>query len=137
MDEKITFKNKRWFDVKDLKNEVWKDIEGFEGIYQVSNYGRVKRIDHTSLIQSKNQTTKFTSEAHYDERILKPLVNKAGYIRIRLCNKRMKYNKLGHMLVAKAFLPNPSKATRINHINGDKTCNYITNLEWKTNKKDS
>ena len=130
MYDKISFNDERWFDTKNLKNEKWKDIEGFEGIYEVSNYGRVKRKEHILSTPSKNQTCKFISNTHYDEKILKPLINKNGYIRIRLCKNKMKYNKLLHILVAKAFIPNPNSCTRVDHINGDKLCNLESNLEW-------
>lgn len=91
--------------------EIYKDIEGYEGLYQVSNYGNVK-----SLISKK---------------VLKPLEVK-GYLQIGLHkDKKKKLYKI-HRLVADTFLDNPNKYEEVNHIDEDKTNNNVTNLEWCT-----
>ena len=98
-------------------NEIWKDIEGYEGLYQVSNLGRVKRLN--------------------TNRILKSAINSQGYLRVGLCKNSTKSNKRVHRLVSHAFIPNPENKAEVNHINEDKTNNRVDNLEWVTAKENS
>ncbi|WPH68848.1 HNH endonuclease [Enterococcus phage EF-M80] len=100
--------------------EEWKDIEGYEGLYQVSNLGRVKR--------SKGKYMK-------SERILMLFINTPGYLQVMLCknNKCKKFTV--HRLVANAFIPNPENKPQVNHIDEDKTNNMVSNLEWVTAKE--
>ena len=94
--------------------EIWKDIEGYEGLYQVSNLGRVK-----SLWFGK-------------EKILKGGKDSSGYIFVVLSKEgKIKYFQI-HRLVASAFLDNSNNLPCINHINEDKTNNRVENLEWCT-----
>lgn len=94
--------------------EIWKDIEGYEGIYQVSNLGRVRSLNYRNK-----------KSIH----ILKESTNKKGYKVINLIFGRRKMY-LMHRLVAEAFIPNPNNLLQVNHIDGDKTNNNINNLEW-------
>ncbi len=95
--------------------EIWKDITGYEGRYQVSNFGRVKRL-------LKNGNEKFLSGKK----------DKDGYIEIILsANQRKKYFRL-HRLVADAFIPNPENKPQINHKDRNKKNNSVANLEWVT-----
>ena len=102
--------------MKNENEEVWKDISGYEGHYQVSDQGRVK-----SLKQGK-------------ERILKPINDVNGYLRVNLWKNGDKKNYLIHRLVAMTFIPNPQNFTQINHIDEDKSNNNVNNLEWCTAK---
>ena len=96
--------------------EIWKDIVGYEGHYQVSNKGRVK-----SFKQGK-------------ERILKPSNNGWGYLSVQLFkNGEMKMCKV-HRLVAKAFLSNPNNLPQINHKDENPSNNRVENLEWCDSK---
>lgn len=97
--------------------EIWRDIEGFEGLYQVSNLGRVKRV-----------TT---------GRVLKGCKDKDGYLRVKLCKNNVGCYKLIHRLVAQAFIPNHENKPQVNHIDEDKTNNMVSNLEWMTAKENS
>ena len=98
--------------------EIWKDITGYNGIYQISNYGRVK-----SFYKDKKGI------------ILKTHPTNLGYIKISLKNK----NLLIHRLVAIAFVKNvnPKIKTEVNHIDGDKSNNHFTNLEWCTRSENT
>jgi hypothetical protein len=105
--------------------EIWKEVLGFEGFYEVSNSGQVKSLP-------RNGTKK-------EPRILKQTLNKYGYYRVNLQKPRkdLTQNKnnlrSAHRLVAIAFIPNPEKKPQVNHKNGIKTDNEVKNLEWVTN----
>lgn len=103
-----------------MENEIWKDIEGYEGIYQVSNLGRVKSLPKLYKRKFKSYYTK--------EKILKNSLGKNGYYRVNLSQKIFYI----HRLVAEAFIPNSDEKKTVNHIDGVKTNNNISNLEWAT-----
>ena len=97
--------------------EIWKDISGYEGLYQISNLGRVKSFPRNGTIKS--------------ERILNLFHTKDGYLFVCLRNKGRSYPKI-HRLVAEAFLDNPYNKETVNHIDGNKENNNVNNLEWAT-----
>lgn len=109
--------------------EIWKDIQGYEGMYQVSNYGRVKSLGR--LVNGSNQ---YGVKFQYlkKDKILKPILDKWGYLRISIYKNNHKIAKRIHILVAETFLENQNNYSIINHINGDKTDNRVENLEWCT-----
>lgn len=100
--------------------EEWKDIQNYEGLYQVSNLGRVK---------SFRQSTKLRCKSEY---ILKPFLANNGYAQVTLYNNTKKHKFLVHRLVACAFIPNPDNLPQINHKDEDRTNNVVDNLEWCT-----
>lgn len=101
--------------------EVWKDIEGYEGLYQISNLGNIK-----SLKYNKTETEKKIK-----------LYNKRNYLQVALAQQgKIKWYSV-HRLVAKAFIPNPNNYPCINHKDENKQNNCIDNLEWCTHKYNS
>lgn len=109
--------------------EIWKDIKGYEGLYQVSNLGRVKRLKR--FIKSSSI---FGGKATLKEYILKPRYDskarglKHGYFRVSLRGK----NFCVHRLVADAFIPNPLNKPFVDHIDTDIENNRADNLRWVT-----
>lgn len=106
-------------------NEIWKDIEGYEGLYQVSNLGRVKNLERYVNSRSGKRKSK--------EKILKQSRNRYMYVVLSKNSKRNCFTV--HRLVAKAFLPNPNNLPQIDHINTDKTDNRVENLRWVTHSE--
>lgn len=111
--------------VMKMSEEIWKDIQGFEGCYQISNFGRVKSL------------TRSSSGKRPIDQIIKQGYDKDGYNIITLHNakngvKRKTFRV--HRLVANAFLLNPVCLPEINHIDENKTNNNVNNLEWCTTK---
>lgn len=106
-----------------IQREEWKDIKGFEGIYQISSYGRVRSLSR--LISYGNYVRK------YRGKILSPYKTVYGYLQVPLRNvKRGSYKAPIHQLVAQAFIPNPQHFTEIHHKDYDKTNNHVENLMW-------
>jgi hypothetical protein len=95
--------------------EIWKGIEGYENLYQISSEGRVK-----SLGNNKNRK----------EKILNGRKNRGGYLIVSLCKEGKGKNYLIHRLVANAFLPNPNNLPEVNHKDENPKNNCVENLEW-------
>ena len=106
-------------------NEIWKDVVGFENLYQVSNFGRIKRNKH--FIECKNGNKRF-----FKEKILFYKKNKKGYIRVHLRSNLNNSMYAVHRIVAEAFIPNPDRKETVNHKDFNKENNYVENLEWMT-----
>jgi len=112
--------------MEDVKEEIWKDIKGYEGLYQVSNIGRVKSLDRTFI-------NKIGHKQHTKERIMKLGTDKDGYLQVSLCDSSGKVKRFYvHRLVCEAFHENPKNKPCVNHIDEDKTNNIASNLEWCT-----
>ena len=111
----LTFKNM----------ETWKDIDGFDGRYQISSHGRVKSI--------KRSWKKRGNKEHIrDEKIFSDSsVTGVGYRSCALYkNEKTRNSNMVHRLVAMAFIPNPNNLPQVNHIDGNKLNNNVENLEW-------
>lgn len=103
--------------IQDLEGEVWKDVQGYEGLYEISNKGRVKSVKLNSIRKS-----------HLSDR---------GYQIITLRNKNHTKSVRIHRLVAIHFIPNPEGKEQVNHIDFDPYNNCVDNLEWVTNRENS
>lgn len=110
--------------------EVWKDIDGYDGNYQISDLGRVRSVKH----RINNYVRGGSKDDDY--MILSPCINhKTGYVQIVLRKNYKQKLFLIHRLVAQHFIPNPENKKTVNHINGIKTDNRSNNLEWATHKE--
>ena len=95
------------------RQEIWKDVPGYEGLYQVSSVGRIMRDGRTRKLKSDHM----------------------GYLVVALCKKGIEKDWKVHRLVALAFLQNPEQKRVVNHIDGDKQNNRVENLEWVTHSE--
>lgn len=105
-----------------LPKQIWKDIEGYKGLYQVSNTGRVRSLNYLHTGKTK---------------VMKQGTNKGGYKVIGLHRNGKRKVHSVHRLVALAFIPNPNNYPFINHKDENKTNNAVWNLEWCTPKYNS
>ena len=101
--------------------EIWKDVKGYEGLYQVSNFGRIRTPEKLS----KNGH-------HLKNKYLKLLKNQYGYKYIGIHKNGVRSNRFIHRLVAQAFIPNPHNYPEVNHKDENPSNNCVDNLEWCT-----
>ena len=109
-------------------SEAWRSAPRYEGIYDVSSYGNVRRIayfDNASIVHHGQNLYKN----------MKQVISKFGYPRIKLMNHGKPRIELVHRLVAKAFVDNNENKPCVNHIDGNKENNHFTNLEWCTHSE--
>lgn len=130
-DDKIGTKNcyhRLEFNTDDLENEIWKDIYNYEGLYAISNKGRVKSLERD--IPTSNRII------HKSAQILTPILSNGYYI-IQLSDQTKKKKRQGfliHRLVAEAFIKNPNNYPHVDHIDTNPTNNCVENLRWVTPK---
>ena len=109
-----------------MNKEIWKDVPGYEGIYQVSSYGRIKSLKRVIMRKDGKPYTQV-------EKILKPGTNHKGYLGCSFRKNFVAKPVIVHRLVALAFIDNPNNLPQVNHKDGNKKNNRVENLEWITN----
>lgn len=113
-----------------MTEEIWKPVVGHEGLYIVSNLGRIKALERFRRGVSKNGNEFLR---RMPERILAPAPHTAGYLGLSLTKAGDKaVSCLIHRIVAEAFIPNPRDLPYVNHIDANKHNNAVANLEWCT-----
>lgn len=98
--------------------EIWKDVTGYEGVYQVSNHGAIRSLRY------RGKAGRIA--------ILKQYPDKGGYMRTKLCANGKEITVKVHRIVAAAFVPNPGEKREVNHLDGNTMNNVASNLEWVT-----
>lgn len=107
--------------------EVWKDIPGYDGLYQASTNGRVRSLDRLDCRGNRIKGT-----------VLKPRMINSGYFLVHLRDRNGKrFGKLVHRLIAETFIENPENREQVDHIDEDKTNNAVKNLRWTTPKENT
>ena len=112
-----------------MKDEKWADIKGYEGLYQISNFGRVKSLQR-KVVNHRSGSMRIVNEM-----IMTPFDNGTGYKAISLACERKRKNFYVHRLVGGAFIENPQNKKIINHIDYDTNNNSSDNLEWCSQKE--
>ena len=110
--------------------EVWKDIEGYEGLYQVSSHGQVRSVECDTIRYRNGQPRPY----HKRQQLRKQKISAKGYMRVGLHRDSVEKTYLVHRLVAQAFIPNPGNLPEINHKDQNPANNRADNLEWCTRK---
>lgn len=106
-----------------MLNEMWKDIPDFEGLYQISNLGRIRSLGRVVAFANH--------ERYVTTKVLQPVLNN-GYYRVTLSKNEIRKACIRGRMMALAFIPNPLNLPFINHINGIKTDDRLENIEWVT-----
>jgi hypothetical protein len=107
------------------QKETWKPVSGYDGLYEVSNLGRVRSYQNFGWGRKENP------------KLISLYTSKRGYVQACLCRNNKSIQKDVHRLVAEAFLTEPASGMQIDHINGIKSDNRLSNLEWVTPQENS
>ena len=117
--------------------EIWKDIEGYEGYYQISTLGRIKSVARIVSFEKYQYKLKKMVQAtqKVPEKIRTGYSDDHGYYRVELNKDGKSTSFLVHRLVASTFIPNPENKREVNHIDGNPSNNHLDNLEWVTSSE--
>jgi len=111
--------------LKDKEMEIWKNIKDYEGLYQVSNTGKVKSLKRVSL-----NSGSYSGSVLVKEKELKQTINKYGYHVVTLFKNGVRKFMTVHRLVAQEFIYRPNEYREVNHLDLNKSNNHVTNLQW-------
>jgi hypothetical protein len=111
-----------------MEAEIWRDVVGYEGLYQVSNLGNIKANKRLVVSPRGYRTAR--------ERLLAQ-ANSGGYKLVMLCREGVRTNRSSHRIVAEAFISNPENKPDVNHKDGNKSNNRVDNLEWNTSSENN
>jgi hypothetical protein len=112
-----------------MEAKVFRDILGYEGLYQISSCGIVLSVRGDNLIGTRNR------KSIREVRAVSQQLNYRGYPKVGLCKDKKRTSHRVHRLVATAFIPNPENKKEVNHIDGNKANNHYSNLEWATHSE--
>lgn len=115
--------------------EIWRDIEGYEGLYQVSNLGRVKSFDRE--YEAWHSRGKKIVTHHIKGKITKGSLTDKGYYKVSLTKEGVSISFFVHRLVAEAWIPNQKNKPFVDHINTIRTDNRVENLRWCNSKENA
>lgn len=124
-DELPEVNSERWLSIESLPGEEWRPVPCYEGMYEVSNYGRVHSLDRVVPFQKGGYK-------HIKGKVMRCVVNGYGYYVVTLFKESKGYFVGVHILIGRAFIPNPKNLPQINHKDENKKNNHISNLEWCT-----
>ena len=112
--------------------EIWKDIKGYEGIYQVSSYGQIRSLDRFSRYKGRDDKNRIEKG-----KAKHPTQTNKGYLKITLFKNGKGETREIQRIVAETFIDNPFCKDQVNHIDGNKTNNHVENLEWVTPRENT
>lgn len=109
--------------------EIWKDVPGYEGYYQVSTFGNVRSVDRVTE-NNRNNPKRTQWYRFFPGKTITPELTQGGYLRVKLTKLRQRNKFFIHRLVAQTFIKNPLNLPFVNHKDENKLNNNVTNLEW-------
>lgn len=118
--------------VKTANHEEWLAVPGFEGLYEVSNTGKVKSLEREDVVATHDRQP---FKRKRSEKLLKQYIDRYGYLKVYLYKNKKPHYLTVHRLVALAFIPNTENKNTVDHIDCDRTNNRVENLRWVTVKE--
>lgn len=130
----FTQRSERWLRLEDLEGEVWKDVVGYEGLYEVSNLGRI-RTHKDKVTYTERHGIRKWKQRIIKQKFQKRVRSEKYDARVTIWKDGKEKTFLVSRLVARAFLENPLNLPQVNHIDGEPTNNNVLNLEWCSEKE--
>ena len=112
-----------------IEIEIWRPVPDFDGLYEVSNEGRIRSLDR--IVTNMSYTRKMRGK------LMTQWKDTKGCYHVTLSKDGVKYMPFVHRLVALAFIPNPEQKEQVYHLDGDRSNNHVTNLTWGTNSENT